>query len=58
MTTADRPPCTGTCSGPVADLITLPCGCVDVHYLDGTICYEHNHVRCTKRKGDSVRWYA
>jgi hypothetical protein len=39
-------PCTGTCTGEAAREVTLRCGCVDVHYVDGTVCYEHNHVEC------------
>lgn len=27
-------------------LVDLPCGCQDVHYADGTVCYEHAHVEC------------
>ena len=25
---------------------TLPCGCVDIHYTDGTVDREHDHVIC------------
>jgi hypothetical protein len=27
-------------------LVELPCGCQDVHYADGTIDREHDHVEC------------
>lgn len=26
--------------------VDLSCGCQDVVYADGTVCYEHNHVEC------------
>jgi hypothetical protein len=29
-----------------AVLVDLPCGCQDVHYEDGSVCYEHTHVIC------------
>lgn len=38
--------CTGTCNGLADRMETLPCGCQDVYYVDGTVCFEHNHVRC------------
>lgn len=27
-------------------LVDLPCGCQDVHYPDGRVCREHDHVHC------------
>lgn len=27
-------------------LVDLPCGCQDVLYADGTICFEHAHAEC------------
>lgn len=46
--TALPPPCTGDLTPQTVPhvLADLPCGCQDVHYADGTRCYEHNHVQC------------
>jgi hypothetical protein len=31
---------------PAFTLVDLPCGCQDVHYEDGTVDREHDHVEC------------
>lgn len=51
MTTTSAPSCTAkhrVGEREIADntLVDLPCGCQDVHYVDGTICFEHAHVEC------------
>ncbi len=47
MRDRERPACTAHRRINVgARLVDLPCGCQDVHYNDGTICHEHNHVDC------------
>ncbi len=50
MTTRARPVCTGDHHNRLADVgfsyVNLPCGCQDVHYADGTVCFEHAHVDC------------
>lgn len=35
-------------------LETLPCGCQDVHYSDGSVDLEHDHVQCD---GTPVKGY-
>jgi hypothetical protein len=49
-TKAAQPACTGSCGGPEVRLDDLPCGCQDVQYVDGTVCYEHNHVICDGKR--------
>lgn len=47
MTTTAAPVCTASGGDPAtATVVTLPCGCQDVHYSDGTICFEHAHIEC------------
>ncbi len=43
-----HPVCTGHRLHPAdtATYVDLPCGCQDVHYADGTVCFEHAHVDC------------
>ncbi len=36
----------GWAAGLDYELVDLPCGCQDVHYADGTVCFEHAHVDC------------
>jgi hypothetical protein len=31
---------------PIGEVDHLDCGCSDVYYTDGTVCYEHNHIEC------------
>ena len=26
--------------------VDLPCGCQDIYYADGTVCFEHAHAEC------------
>ena len=38
-------------------LVDLPCGCQDVHYADGRIDYEHDHVECDGRRDSDLANY-
>ncbi len=50
MTTQTRPACTAHSRDLVSNdrftYVELPCGCQDVRYADGTVCFEHAHVDC------------
>ncbi len=50
MSSQTRPACTGCASDRADELevryVDLPCGCQDVHYAGGTVCFEHAHVDC------------
>lgn len=32
--------------------VEIPCGCVDIHYFDGSVDREHDHVECDGRSED------
>ena len=36
-------------SEPAYTLVELPCGCQDIHYADGRVDREHDHVECDGR---------
>lgn len=44
----DRVRCLASHGMPADRFIELPCGCQDVVFLDGSVCYEHDHVICTQ----------